>query len=120
MTISAAAVGSGMGFTSFFAQSFITTLLNLRMGYWVENPWFYRNNCNEQWINSSWKLFWRKRMGWEEVKEPSTEKNGAYCIQYNPKRSITFWPFYLMKEMLGLTSANQRLVNVSDLSLIHI
>jgi hypothetical protein len=38
MTISGAAVGSGMGYQTFFAQAFATTLFNLRLGYWMENP----------------------------------------------------------------------------------
>jgi hypothetical protein len=38
MTISGAAVGSGMGHQTFFAQAFATTLFNLRLGYWMENP----------------------------------------------------------------------------------
>jgi hypothetical protein len=38
MTISGAAVGSGMGYHTFFAQAFATTLFNLRLGYWMENP----------------------------------------------------------------------------------
>lgn len=114
MTISAAAVSSGMGFSSFFAQSFITTLLNLRLGYWVENPWFYRHNCDEQWVNSDVKRLMLKLRGWEDVKEPETNEKGKYCLQYNPKKRLTFWPTYLLKEMLGLTTANQRLVNVSD------
>ncbi|MEM6347835.1 MAG: hypothetical protein AAF927_28355, partial [Bacteroidota bacterium] len=114
MTISAAAVSSGMGFSSFFAQSFITTLLNLRLGYWVENPWFYRKNCNEQWVNSSFKRMRLKWQGWQDVNNPESESKGKYCLQFNPKKRLTFWPYYLLKEMLGLTTANQRLVNVSD------
>jgi hypothetical protein len=38
MTISGAAVGSGMGYHTFFAQAFATTLFNIRLGYWMENP----------------------------------------------------------------------------------
>jgi hypothetical protein len=38
MTISGAAVGSGMGYQTFFAQAFAATLFNLRLGYWMENP----------------------------------------------------------------------------------
>jgi hypothetical protein len=38
LTISGAAVGSGMGYQTFFAQAFATTLFNLRLGYWMENP----------------------------------------------------------------------------------
>ncbi len=114
MTISAAAVSSGMGFSSFFAQSFITTLLNLRLGYWVENPWFYRKNCNEHWVDSQFQRLILKWQGWQDVSKPETEGKGKYCLQFNPKKRLTFWPYYLLKEMLGLTTANQRLVNVSD------
>ena len=38
VAISGAAVSSGMGFMTFFAQSFATVLFNLRLGYWTENP----------------------------------------------------------------------------------
>ncbi|MDX2249618.1 MAG: hypothetical protein SF052_22730 [Bacteroidia bacterium] len=82
MTISAAAVSSGMGMSSFFAQTFITTLLNLRLGYWTENPWKYRNYGDTNWKNPKWKY--------------------------------TFWPYYLIQELLGFLTADQRLVNVSD------
>ncbi|MEZ4773395.1 MAG: hypothetical protein R3D00_09440 [Bacteroidia bacterium] len=59
MTISAAAVSSGMGMSSYFAQTFITTLLNLRLGYWTENPWRYRNYGDPNWKNPKWKYtFW--------------------------------------------------------------
>jgi hypothetical protein len=78
MTISAAAVGSGMGFATFFAQSFLTTLLNLRLGYWMENPWHYHRE------------------------------------DHNPYRRFTFWPKYLLMEMLGQLQARERLVNLSD------
>ncbi|MEL6649819.1 MAG: patatin-like phospholipase family protein [Bacteroidota bacterium] len=114
MTISAAAVSSGMGFSSFFAQSFIITLLNLRLGYWVENPWFYRRNCNEQRVDSAWRRMILKWRGWEDVEQPEEEGEGRYCMRYNPKRKFTFWPTYLFKELLGLTTADKRLVNVSD------
>ena len=38
MTISAAAVASAMGYHTFGAQAFVTTLFNARLGYWMENP----------------------------------------------------------------------------------
>lgn len=82
MMISAAAMNSGMGFYSFFAQSFLTTLLNLRLGYWMENPWRYRNFGKEDWKDPMWKF--------------------------------TFWPYYLVQELFGISTADQRLVNVSD------
>lgn len=46
MTISGAAVSSGMGYHTFFAQAFATTLFNLRLGYWLENP--NRPSCLEK------------------------------------------------------------------------
>jgi hypothetical protein len=38
MTISGAAAGSAMGYQTFFAQAFATTLFNIRLGYWMLNP----------------------------------------------------------------------------------
>lgn len=111
MTISAAAVGSGMGFTSFFAQSFITTLLNLRLGYWMENPWFYRE-LKEATVSRGWPLKWKKLWGWQEI-GPGKD-DFEVRIQSSPERKYTFWPGYLLREMLGLTAANTRLVNLSD------
>lgn len=115
IAISAAAVGSGMGFSTFFAQSFITTLLNLRLGYWVENPWFYRNSCDSQWLDSWFLYQWRKLRGWSDSPiAEGEEAQGKYKIYYNPKRRYTFWPYYLFLELMGMPTANQRLINVSD------
>jgi hypothetical protein len=79
MAISAAAVGSAMGSNTFFAQAFVTTLFNARLGFWTDNPWYYRNG-------------------------PITR----------PRHRPTFWPKFLTHEALGKTSAQERLVNVSD------
>ncbi|HXT21480.1 MAG TPA: patatin-like phospholipase family protein [Thermoanaerobaculia bacterium] len=40
MAISGAAVASAAGMNSFWAQSFFATLFNVRLGYWMENPWW--------------------------------------------------------------------------------
>jgi hypothetical protein len=40
MTISGAALDSALGRETFFAQSFAATLLNIRLGQWLENPAF--------------------------------------------------------------------------------
>lgn len=40
MTTSGAAVDSALGRDTFFAQSFATTLFNIRLGQWMENPAF--------------------------------------------------------------------------------
>lgn len=44
MTISGAAFNSLAGFRTFFAQSFFATLLNMRLGYWLPNPWRYKKD----------------------------------------------------------------------------
>ncbi len=33
---------SGMGIHGFYAQAFLFTLFNLRLGSWMRNPWYYR------------------------------------------------------------------------------
>jgi hypothetical protein len=38
LAISGAAVSSAVGFETFFAQAFATTLFNVRLGVWMENP----------------------------------------------------------------------------------
>jgi hypothetical protein len=38
LTISGAAVSSGIGSGTFFAQAFATVLFNLRLGFWMPNP----------------------------------------------------------------------------------
>lgn len=107
MTISAAAVGSGMGFRTFFAQTFATTLFNLRLGFWIENPWYYRGLKPEK----------------GPVKEPA--KKGSKLRSLGRKivkelapdpalRKWTCWPGYLVRELLGNLNARERLVNVSD------
>jgi len=56
MAISAAAVGSGMGPNTFAAQAFVTTLLNARLGFWTENPWYYRHQAPS--VPRSGLTFW--------------------------------------------------------------
>ncbi|HEU5190887.1 MAG TPA: patatin-like phospholipase family protein [Methylomirabilota bacterium] len=78
MTISGAAASSAMGSRTFLAQSFALTLLNVRLGQWIENPRY---------------------------------KDGRYAHR---TEGGVFWPHYLLREILGATNANRRLVNLSD------
>ena len=78
MTISGAAASAAMGHQTFLAQSFALTLLNVRLGQWMENPRF---------------------RGGRRAHRTETG---------------VFWPLYLLREMLGSTDANRRLINVSD------
>jgi hypothetical protein len=38
LTVSGAAAGTGIGYQTYFAQSFLTALFNIRLGQWVPNP----------------------------------------------------------------------------------
>ena len=78
ITISGAAASAAMGHQTFLAQSFALTLLNVRLGQWMENPRF----------------------------------RGGRRAHRN--ETGVFWPLYLLREMLGSTDANRRLINVSD------
>jgi hypothetical protein len=77
-TISGAAASAAMGRQTFLAQSFALTLLNVRLGQWLENPRYRR---------------------------------GLYSHR---TEGGVFWPVYLLREILGTTNANHRLINVSD------
>ncbi len=91
MTIAGAAAGSGMGIYTFLGQRFLMTLFNVRLGQWIENPWWYH------------KL------------EPNAS---IVPVNSNAERLIeskwTFWLYYLVREIMGWTNARERLVNVSD------
>ncbi len=80
MAISAAAVGSGVGFQTFWAQAFFATLFNARLGYWMQNPWWQANH----------------------------DSIGKHA------RNLTFWPAYLLRELMGMSDARRRLINLSD------
>jgi hypothetical protein len=78
MTISGAAASAAMGRQTFLAQSFALTLLNVRLGQWLENPRY---------------------------------RGGRYAHR---TEGGVFWPVYLLREILGTTNANHRLINLSD------
>ena len=98
MAISAAAVASGMGLMSFAASNFYMTLLNLRTGYWIENPWYLHKEAMEKELEQ--KDIAVKRTFFEWL----TEKTHRF----------PFWLFYLSREFTGQLSANTRRVYVSD------
>jgi hypothetical protein len=47
LTLSGAAAGTGMGYQTFFAQSFLTALFNIRLGQWISNP---RTNRGDRYV----------------------------------------------------------------------
>lgn len=98
MAISAAAVASGMGLMSFAASNFYMTLLNLRTGYWIENPWYLHKEAKEKELEARGIKVKRTFFEW------LTEKT----------RRFPYWLFYLSREFTGVLSANTRRVYVSD------
>ncbi|MBK7936452.1 MAG: patatin-like phospholipase family protein [Lewinellaceae bacterium] len=98
MAISAAAVASGMGLMSFAASNFYMTLLNLRTGYWLENPWYLHKEAREK-----------------ELEEKGIKVKRSILERLTQQtRRFPFWLFYLSREFTGLLSANTRRVYVSD------
>lgn len=95
MTISAAAVSSAMGNMSFAAQNFFMTLFNLRTGYWIQNPWYENLKQQNLVYRSRLSRYYRKAVGW-----------------ISPYR--TFWPMYIIRELIGRTNARSPRVYVSD------
>ncbi|MCS7036083.1 MAG: hypothetical protein RMJ33_01295 [Saprospiraceae bacterium] len=98
MTISAAAVAGGMGYMSFAASNFYLTLLNLRTGYWIDNPWYLHKENTEEEL---------ERRG-IPVKRTLRERLSRLMRRY------PFWLFYLLREMTGALGAKTRRVYVSD------
>ncbi len=133
MTISAAAAGSAMGFHSFGAQAFAATLFNIRLGYWMANPWAY---CNKIKVNPEKKpIYWRMwdTDHWSYVRKrgSKTETEPIYwptwivnlwcCLTKKTNKRVkkpihwpTYWPMWLGYELFDLCDARKRLVNVSD------
>ncbi len=98
MTISAAAVASGMGFMGFAASNFYLTLLNLRTGYWIDNPWFLHKEAEAE-----------QRARLEASIWPRLRARLARLARRYP-----FWLLYLLREMTGTLHAKTRRVYVSD------
>ena len=98
MTISAAAISSGMGAIGFAASNFYMTLLNLRTGYWMLNPAFI---VKEQHIRAA------KASG-KKIRTNLTEKWALWFPRH------PFWLGYLAAEFTGFLSANTKRVYVSD------
>lgn len=96
MTISAAAVSSGMGRLGFAAQYFFMTLFNLRTGYWIQNPW-------HEYVRYA-KLKTNLSLG----KRVFRQVGNIITLNH------TFWPYYMLKELTGATTARTNRINVSD------
>ncbi len=98
MTISAAAVTSGMGYLGFAASNFYLTLFNLRTGYWIDNPWYLHKEAMEERLSA----------------EGLPIKRSLQQHISRLTRRYPFWLFYLFREMTGALGAKTRRVYVSD------
>lgn len=104
MTISAAAISSGMGAIGFAASNFYMTLFNLRTGYWIFNPSY------------EYKLKQIK----DKITAAKNEKRKAGIqLSFNEWWTLkfpktTFWLGYLASEMAGRLTSKDRRVYVSD------
>jgi len=85
LALSGAAASPGLGTFTFFAQAFMMTLLNIRLGLWYINP--------------------------KEYKGVKTKDELGIIRDYENR---AFWPLYLMDEALAKTSERKRLVNITD------
>lgn len=108
MTISAAAVSSGMGSLSFAASNFYMTLFNLRTGYWFDNP--------KHFIVNRQKAESKKHANSAadpEVSAGSTSKK-IKSLWAEWLRKHPLWLRYSWRELTGNLSADTPKVYVSD------
>ncbi len=108
MTISGAALSSGMGFHTGFCQAFAMTIFNIRLGYWWEHPWVWAIKKKEEIHHAPC---------WEPIKDDTEHRSCRARLARHVARCrgrFVFWPLYLLREMLGQTTARSMLVNLSD------
>ncbi|HUF37526.1 MAG TPA: hypothetical protein VMN57_03295 [Anaerolineales bacterium] len=86
IAVSGAAVSPGLGTFTFFAQSFMMTLLNVRLGQWWLNPKVYAGQVRSE----------------------------VALEQFEGYESKAFWPLYLLDEAFARTTARRKLVNLTD------
>jgi hypothetical protein len=73
-----------LGYHTFFAQAFMTTLLNVRLGLWLVSPQQYTLDALRR------------------------------CPKPRQKESRAFWPIYLADEAMGRISERRALINLTD------
>ncbi len=74
IALSGAAVSSGLGYLTFFAQAFLVTLFNLRLGLWITNPRLYKNKKSEKASKRAEEFnFWAYYL-WNEARGRMSER----------------------------------------------
>jgi hypothetical protein len=84
IALSGAAVSPGLGYHTFFAQAFMTTLLNVRLGLWMISPQQY-----------------------------TLDVLSKYAKPHQGEKGV-FWPTYLGDEASGRISERRPLINLTD------
>lgn len=95
MAISGAAISSSLGYYTFFGQAFVMTMLNLRLGYWMDNPRRYH-------LADIFGQSWLSKIIRRGSDNPITNESGA------------FWPRYLWYELAATAADKRKLINLSD------
>ncbi|NPA53428.1 MAG: hypothetical protein GXO21_02030, partial [Aquificae bacterium] len=85
ITISGAAINPMMGIYTNRILSFLITLLNVRLGYWADNPLFYKKN-----------------------------NFLARLARLLSNDDIVFWPYYNLMSMFGKATLDRLKINLSD------
>ena len=102
MTISAAAVSSAMGIFSTFTRSFLITLFNVRLGYWMPNPKFIEGSFQSP-------LQLGRYSGMENGKAAETK-----TVDPNDFPKRVNWMRCLWQELTGHINATGKHVCLSD------
>jgi hypothetical protein len=84
IALSGAAASPGLGYHTFFAQAFMTTLLNVRLGLWMTSPQQYAPDVLTKYAKP------------------------------HQRETRSFWPVYLGDEALARISERRPLVNLTD------
>jgi hypothetical protein len=100
LTLSGAPLATGIGRHTFFAQAYLFTMLNLRLGLWVLNPKIYEDEP---------KSNLRLAMLREKYEGARFSNMGELKLEYKPN-----WGKYLLDEALAKISERRDLVNLVD------
>lgn len=75
IALSGAAVSSGIGYLTFFAQAFLVTLFNLRLGLWLTNPKLYASTDGIKKARNVEEFnFWHRYL-WNEARGRMSERD---------------------------------------------
>jgi hypothetical protein len=113
MTISGAAASTAMGGITFFAQAFMMTILNARLGYWLENPRNSDDRPDEGYVAQVRNKQWTNRAK-RQISNGLANLPWVGEKFFGRAEKRTFWLQYLWDQLRGQPSARRSLVDLSD------